>query len=48
MERIVIRFKIFNIPDKSYVLNPTLFVPISSVLLVMARHKTEYITNENI
>ena len=48
MERIVIGFKIFNIPYKLYVLNPTLFVPISSVLFVMARHKTEYILNENI
>lgn len=48
MERIVIRFKIFNISDKPYVLNPTLFVPISSVLFVMVRHKTEYRLNENI
>ena len=48
MERIVIRFKIFNIPDKPYILSPTLLVPISSVLFVMARHKTEYRTNENI
>ena len=46
MERIVISFKIFNTPV--YVLNPTLFVPISSVLFVMAKHKTEYILNENI
>lgn len=48
MKRIVIRFKIFNIPYKPYVLNSTLFAPISSVLFVMARHKTEYIPNENI
>lgn len=48
MERILLQFKIFNIPDKLYVLNPTLFVPISSVFSVMARYKTEYITNENI
>ena len=48
MERIVIRFKIFNISDKPYVLSPTLFVPITSVLFVMTKHKTEYRTNENI
>ena len=48
MERIVIRFKIFNTPDKPYVFNSTLFAPISSVLFVIARHKTEYILNENI
>ena len=48
MQRILLQFKIFNIPDKQYILSSALFIPISSVLFVMAKHKTEYITSENI